>query len=52
MIYDRILHKQKVCYLGAGDVIQLTTQINDIEDNSSPVNGRYLNPAECTNKRY
>ena len=30
--YDKIIHKREVCYLGSGDVMQLSTQINHIED--------------------
>ena len=48
--YNKIFHKREICYLGFGDVMQLSTQIYHIEDSVSSVNGRY--PAECANKRY
>ena len=45
----KLLHKREVCYLGFGGVLQLSTQINDIEDSASAssVNGWYRYPAEC-----
>ena len=48
--YNKILYKREICYLGFGDVMQLSTHINHIEDSVSSVNGRY--PAERANKRY
>ena len=29
--HDKVLHKREVCYLGFGDVVQLSTKINHIE---------------------
>ncbi len=29
--HDKVLHKREVCYLGFGDVMQLSTKINHIE---------------------